>query len=160
MNVRRISVAAGLTLLSIGCSSGTGGDGSTSSLTSLTLPVQPDSSDSVASPCEGFEERYVGAGLFVPLPPDARGLTGQTTADLGPIHAASSVDFDLGDGVVVTVGAGSPARTLSPSWRPRTRPAAMPDERLPVRRIERSAGLSPPLEVPRPLATRLKPRPA
>ena len=104
MNVRRISVAAGLTLLSIGCSSGTGGDGSTASLTSLTSPVQPDSSDSVASPCDGFEERYVGAGLFVPLPPNARSLTGQTTADLGPIHAASSVDFDLGDGVVVTVG--------------------------------------------------------
>ena len=101
MNVRRISVAAGLTLLSIGCSSGTGGDGSPAS---LTLRVQPDSSDSVASPCDGFEERYVGAGLFVPLPPNARSLAGQTTADLGPIHAASSVDFDLGDGVVVTVG--------------------------------------------------------
>jgi hypothetical protein len=70
----------------------------------LTLPGQPDSSDSGASPCDGFEERYVGDGLFVSLPPDARSLTGQTTADLGPIHAASSVDFDLGDGVVVTVG--------------------------------------------------------
>lgn len=66
--------------------------------------VQPGGSDSVASPCDGFEEQYLGDGLFVFLPTEARGLAGQTTADLGPIHAASSVDFDPGDGVVVTVG--------------------------------------------------------
>jgi hypothetical protein len=38
------------------------------------------------------------------LPTEATGLTGQTTTDAGPIHAASSVDFDLGDGIVITVG--------------------------------------------------------
>lgn len=105
MTVRTIPLAAGLALMSIGCGSGSSGDGSAvPAAPSSTSPVQPDGSDSVATPCDGFEEQYVGEGLFVSLPTEARGLTGQTTTDAGPIHAASSVDFDLGDGVVITVG--------------------------------------------------------
>lgn len=67
--------------------------------------MEADPQDSaVVTPCDGFKERYVGEGLFAPLPAAAIGLSGTSTADPGPIHAATSTDFDLGDNVIVTLG--------------------------------------------------------
>lgn len=109
MVARMIVLAGVVALLTAACGSEQSSEGVSSS--SSKSPPTPsadssvtDDSDAVRSLCDGFEERYLGEGLFVSLPAAATGLTAQTTSDVGPIHAATAVDFDLGDGVEVTVG--------------------------------------------------------
>ena len=109
MAARMIVLAVVVALLTVACGSEQNREGVSSSSSQSFPPPSADSlvsddSDATVSLCDGFEERYVGEGLFVSLPAAATGLTGQSTADVGPIHAATAVDFDLGDGVEVTVG--------------------------------------------------------
>jgi hypothetical protein len=53
--------------------------------------------------CYGFVPRAIGNGLTVSLPPSATSTGGVSTADPGPIHAATSATFSL-DGTRVDVG--------------------------------------------------------
>ena len=71
--------------------------------TSTPLPVTDEVTVPGAIGCKGFEPRYIGNGLTVALPPNAVFIDGQSTADPGPIHAATSMTFGFGD-VRVEVG--------------------------------------------------------
>lgn len=109
MAARMIALAGVIALLTIACGPGASSEGVNALLSQSSPPPSADSgvsndSDAVVSLCDGFEERYVGEGLFVSLPAAATGLTGQSTSDVGPIHASTSADFDLGDGAKITVG--------------------------------------------------------
>jgi hypothetical protein len=56
-----------------------------------------------ASLCAGFTARYLGQGLTAALPDDAVASSGESSTELGPIHAGASVTLELGS-VSVTVG--------------------------------------------------------
>jgi len=76
-----------------------------SSLMPPTLPASTvvETSGAAPSPCEDFSLRYLGKGLSTTLPADASATHGESTADLGPIHAGWAVEFELTAGPV-TIG--------------------------------------------------------
>lgn len=53
--------------------------------------------------CDDFKPRYIGNGLTVSLPETAIFTAGESTADLGPVHAGTSAEFTF-DGGVAAVG--------------------------------------------------------
>lgn len=80
-------------------------------MSAAVTPVAPSSSptpSSSAEPtaswdCDEFSPRYIGDGLTVSLPESAIGTAGESTADPGPVHAATSAEFTF-DGFVAVVG--------------------------------------------------------
>jgi len=68
-----------------------------------STPTGVETSGAAPSPCEDFSLRYLGQGLSTTLPADESATHGESTADLGPIHAGWAVEFELTDGSV-TIG--------------------------------------------------------
>jgi hypothetical protein len=67
-------------------------------------PSPSSSAESAASwRCDEFTPRYIGNGLSVALPEAAILTSGESTADSGPIHTATSAEFTF-DGFVAVVG--------------------------------------------------------
>ena len=67
------------------------------------VAVATTATASVGTACEGFEQRYVGGGLTVDLPADVNQVSGEATADPGPVHGGETHDFPV-DSSMVTVG--------------------------------------------------------
>ena len=55
------------------------------------------------SACSGFEQRYIGSGLTVSLPPTATPTTYAGTADPGPVQGAAGAEFKM-NGVLASIG--------------------------------------------------------
>ncbi len=55
------------------------------------------------SPCDDFAPRYLGQGLSADLPIGSVASSGESTADIGPIHAGWDLQFDLPAGTI-TIG--------------------------------------------------------
>jgi hypothetical protein len=103
MSVRRIvlgvghcAVVCGMAIT--GCSSSpnaaTGG---------VVAPSDIDQTAPAGTACAGFDHRYVGGGLTVDLPTGTTQVSGESTADPGPVHASETHDFVI-DSSPVTVG--------------------------------------------------------
>lgn len=58
---------------------------------------------SAGTACAGFERRYVGGGSTVDLPKGTAQVSGEGTADPGPVHASETHDFVI-DSSPATVG--------------------------------------------------------
>ena len=85
-----------------GCASDHVASGGTSQSTAVP-PASTSPSNTGTSPCDAFEQTYIGSGLSARLPSPVTKTTYASTADAGPIQSSAGVEFII-DGAPVAIG--------------------------------------------------------